>query len=50
MIAVMYGRGGFDLVLEALAAIAFAFLVAVVAIALLAHGVDKGRAPQLAPA
>jgi MFS family permease len=50
MIALMYARGGFDLVLQAMAAIAFAFFVAVVAIALVAHGVDKGRAPQLAPA
>jgi sugar phosphate permease len=50
MIAAMYARGGFDLVLGTLAAIASAFLVAVLAIALLAHGVDKGRAPQLAPA
>jgi sugar phosphate permease len=50
MIAVMYARGGFDFVLAALAAIAFAFLAAVLAIALVAHGVDKGRAPQVAPA
>jgi MFS family permease len=50
MIALTYARGGFDLVLVALAAIAFAFLAAVLAIALVAHGVDKGRAPQLAPA
>jgi MFS family permease len=50
MIAVMHGRGGFDLVLEALVAIAVAFLAAVLAIALVAHGVDKGRAPQLVPA
>jgi predicted MFS family arabinose efflux permease len=50
MIAAMYARGGFDLVLGTLAAIASAFLVAVLAIALLAHGVDKGRAPHLAPA
>ena len=50
MIAVMHGRGGFDLVLEALVAIAVAFLAAVVAIALVAHGVDRGSAPQLAPA
>jgi MFS family permease len=50
MIAVMHARGGFDLVLEALVVIAVAFLVAVLAIALVARGVDKGRAPQLVPA
>ena len=50
MIAVMHGRGGFDLVLEALVAIAVAFLAAVLAIALVAHGVDRGSAPRLAPA
>jgi MFS family permease len=50
MIALMYARGGFGLVLQAMAAIALAFFVAVVAIALVAHGADKGRAPQLAPA
>jgi MFS family permease len=50
MIALMYARGGFDVVLQAVAATAFAFFVAVVAIALVAHGVDKGRALQLAPA
>jgi sugar phosphate permease len=48
MIAVMYARGGFDFVLAALAAIAF--VVAVLAIALVAHGVERGRAPRLAPA
>ena len=42
MIALMYARGGFDLVLQAMAAIAFAFFVAVVAIALVAHGVARG--------
>jgi hypothetical protein len=43
-------RDGFDLVLAAMAGISFAFLIAVVAIALVAHAVDKGRAPQLAAA
>jgi hypothetical protein len=50
MIAVMYARDGFDLVLAAMAGISFAFLLAVVAIALVAHAVDRGRAPQLAAA
>jgi uncharacterized membrane protein YraQ (UPF0718 family) len=50
MIAVTYAGGGFDLVLVTLAAIACAFLAAVLAVALVAHGVDRGRAPQLAPA
>jgi predicted MFS family arabinose efflux permease len=50
MIAVLYGRGGFDLVLGVMAVIALGFVVATAAIALLVHGVEKERAgiPQLA--
>ena len=46
MIAVLYGRGGFALVLGATAVIALGFLVAVLAIALIANGVEKARLPQ----
>jgi hypothetical protein len=50
MIALMYGPGGFDLVLKTTAVLALGFLVAVVAIALIAHGVEKARALELATA
>jgi MFS family permease len=43
MIAVLYGRGGFGLVLGATAVIALGFLVAVLAIALIANGVERAR-------
>jgi MFS family permease len=43
MIAVLYGRGGFGLVLDATAVIALGFLVAVLLIALIANGVEKAR-------
>jgi MFS family permease len=46
MIALLYGRGGFDLVLGTTAVIALGFLVAVVAIAMIANGVEKTRALQ----
>jgi hypothetical protein len=46
MIALLYGRGGFDLVLGATAVIALGFLVAVIAIAMIANGVEKTRALQ----
>jgi hypothetical protein len=46
MIAVLYGRGGFDLVLGTTAFIALGFLVAVLAIALIANGVEKVRVIQ----
>ena len=46
MIALLYGRGGFDLVLGATAVIALGFLVAVLAIAFIANGVEKTRLPQ----
>jgi len=50
MIALLYGRGGFDLILGAVAVIALGFLVAVLAIALVADGVEKRRVPQSAAA
>jgi MFS family permease len=46
MIALLYGRGGFDLVLDATAVIALGFLVAVLLIALIANGVEKARVVQ----
>ncbi len=46
MIAVLYARGGFDLVLDSTAFIALGFLVAVIAIALIARGVERARALQ----
>jgi MFS family permease len=46
MIAVFYARGGFGLVLSATAIIAMGFLVAAIAIAILANGVERARLPQ----
>jgi MFS family permease len=46
MIAVLYGRGGFSLVLGATAFVAMGFLVAAILIAILANGVEKARLPQ----
>jgi MFS family permease len=46
MIALLYGRGGFDLVLGSTAVIALGFLVAVLLIALIANGVEKARLIQ----
>jgi MFS family permease len=46
MIAVLYARGGFGLVLSATAIIAMGFLVAAVAIAFLANGVERARLLQ----
>jgi MFS family permease len=46
MIAVLYARGGFGLVLNATALIAMGFLIAAVVIAILANGVEKARLPQ----
>lgn len=43
MIALLYGRGGFGLVLGATALVAMGFLVAAIAIAVLANGVEKAR-------
>jgi MFS family permease len=50
MIALLYGRGGFALVLGTTAVIALGFLLAVMAIAYIASGVEKARAPQPVPA
>ena len=46
LIAQLYGRGGFDLVLDSTAIIALGFLVAVLLIALIANGVEKARVVQ----
>jgi hypothetical protein len=46
LIAVLYGRGGFGLVLDATALMALGFLVAVLAIAIIANGVERTRAVQ----
>ena len=48
MIAILYGRGGFDLVLGTTAVIALGFVVATAVIAMLVNGVEKERA--VAPA
>ncbi len=50
MIAILYGRGGFDLVLGTTAVIALGFVVATAAIALLVNGVEKERTGAVAPA
>jgi hypothetical protein len=50
MIAILYGRGGFDLVLGVTAAVALALFVAVVFIAVIANGVEKTRVPHPVPA
>jgi len=46
MIAFLHGRGGFGLVLGTTAVIAAGFLVAVLAIAAIANGVEKAHLPQ----
>jgi biotin transporter BioY len=46
MMALLYGRGGFDVVLGTTAFIALGFLVAVLLIAFIANGVEKARALQ----
>jgi MFS family permease len=46
MIALLYGRGGFDLVLGTTAVIALGFLVAVLLIAFIANGVERARIIQ----
>jgi len=50
MIALLYGRGGFGLVLGVTAVVAAGFLVAVILIAMIANGVEKARVPQPVPA
>jgi MFS family permease len=50
MIAFEYGRGGFALVLGTTAVIALGFMIAVLAIAYIASGVERARVLQVAPA
>lgn len=50
VIAILYARGGFDLVLTTTAVIALGFVVATALIALLVNGVEKARARVIAPA
>jgi MFS family permease len=50
MIALLYSRGGFALVLGVNALVALGFLVAVLAIALIAQNVERARAPHAVPA
>ena len=50
IIALLYARGGFGLVLGSTAAIAFIFVIATAVIALLVNGVEKGRVRAVAPA
>ena len=46
MIAVLYSRGGFGLVLGSTAMVAMGFLAAAIVIAILANGVERARLPQ----
>jgi MFS family permease len=50
LIAVLYGRGGFPLVLGMTAFVALGFLIAVLAIAYIAGGVERERVPHPLPA
>jgi MFS family permease len=50
LIAVLYGRGGFAMVLGATAFVALGFLIAVLAIAYIASGVERARVPHPLPA
>ncbi len=50
LIAVLHGRGGFDLVLGFAAIIALGFVFGTAAIAVLVNGVEKGRARVVQPA
>jgi MFS family permease len=50
MIALLYGRGGFALVLGATAFMALAFMIAVLAIAYIAANVERERVPHAMPA
>ena len=45
MIAFLYGRGGFPLVLGTTAFVALAFLIAVLAISYIAANVERARVP-----
>ncbi|MFZ3359902.1 MAG: MFS transporter [Xanthobacteraceae bacterium] len=46
LIAVLYGKGGFGLVLDATVFMALGFLIAVMLIAVIASSVEKARLPQ----
>jgi hypothetical protein len=46
MIALLYGRGGFDVVLDTTAFIALGFLAAVLLIAFIANSVERARSLQ----
>jgi predicted MFS family arabinose efflux permease len=50
MIGLLYGRGGFDLILGMTAVIALGFLIAVLGIAYIANGVERARVLQPVPA
>ena len=50
LIALLHGRGGFDLVLAVTATISLGFVVATAVIAVLVNGVEKERAPAPQPA
>jgi len=50
IIAVLHGRGGFDLVLGATSMIALGFVIGTALIAVLVNGVEKERARAVAPA
>ena len=50
LIALLYGRGGFPLVLGMTAFVALGFLIAVLAIAYIASGVERERVPHPLPA
>jgi hypothetical protein len=50
LIAVLYGRGGFDLVLGVTALIALGFVLGTGTIAMLVNGVEKERTRAAAPA
>src|SRR5262245_42903798 len=50
LIAILYARGGFNLVLGSAAVIALGFVVATAAVALLVNGVEKERTRVVAPA
>jgi len=50
LIALLHGRGGFDLVLAVTATIALGFVIATAVIAVLVNGVEKERAPAPQPA
>ena len=46
MIAFLYNRGGFDLVLDTTAIIALGFVIGVLLIAIIANGAEKARVIQ----